>query len=219
MNLLKTEGASLARSRKPKTRGDRTKPTAPRPAHPRRCPSRPPRPGSPAGERPEAGRAEGPGPEFVGCRPRSPLLRCHRRPLASGLCGPRAQSRLSKGALELTLRSGPEPPCAPLVQSARTFALAPPPPRPLRAWDSCVAGPAGVTVNGAQVPGLITMDPVLPALSGCILSVEDKVPRFSLSAPAPLTSSCGCLSLPYLGRHSAPHSATKLLIPTSVVYT
>lgn len=66
---------------------------------------------------------------------------------------------------------------------------------------------AEVMVNGARVPGLISMGPVLPALSGCILSVEDKVPRFRLSYPAPLTSSCGCWSSPGVGRHSATHRA------------
>lgn len=71
----------------------------------------------------------------------------------------------------------------------------------------CVRSLAGVTVNGAQVPGLISMGPVLPALSGCILSVEDKVPRFRLSYLALLTSSCGCLSSPHVGRHSATHRA------------
>lgn len=89
--------ASLARTREVRTGEDRTKPAASRPAHPRGCPLPLPRPGSPAGERPEAGRAEGPGPGLGGCRPRSPSLSCHRRPLASGLCGARGQARLSKG--------------------------------------------------------------------------------------------------------------------------
>lgn len=66
-----------------RTGQDRTKPAASLPAYPRGCPSRPLRPGSQAGERPEAGRAEGPGPGLVGCRPRSPSLSCHRRPQAS----------------------------------------------------------------------------------------------------------------------------------------
>lgn len=182
-------GASLARTREVRTGGDRTKPAASRPAHPRGCPLPLPRPGSPAGERPEAGRAEGPGPGLGGCRPRSPSLSCHRRPLASGLCGARGRARLSKGP-----RADPEgwgwrprgarrpisrdlPPSAPpLRPRARSLVLSP---RMLPRFQASRRSPGH---RGAR---------------SFLVSVENKAPRFSrFSYPAPLTSSWGSLSSP-----------------------
>lgn len=182
-------GASLARTREVRTGEDRTKPAASRPAHPRGCPLPLPRPGSQVGERPEAGRAEGPGPGLGGCRPRSPSLSCHRRPLASGLCGARGRARLSKGP-----RADPEgwgwrprgarrpisrdlPPSAPpLRPRARSLVLSP---RMLPRFQASRRSPGH---RGAR---------------SFLVSVEDKAPRFSrFSYPAPLTSSWGSLSSP-----------------------
>lgn len=182
-------GASLARTREVRTGEDRTKPAASRPAHLRGCPLPLPRPGSQVGERPEAGRAEGPGPGLGGCRPRSPSLSCHRRPLASGLCGARGRARLSKGP-----RADPEgwgwrprgarrpisrdlPPSAPpLRPRARSLVLSP---RMLPRFQASRRSPGHGGVRSFLV------------------SVEDKAPRFSrFSYPAPLTSSWGSLSSP-----------------------